>query len=270
MARIKDITGQKLGRLTVIKPSHKNKAGLWFWDCLCDCGNRCTKNGQSLRTGHTQSCGKCPKFKDITGERFGKLTVIKPSHPDRWGVWYWLCKCDCGNEFCSRGVELRLGKASSCGCLTSEKLTAALTTHNLSHSRVYQIHANMLQRCNNPKSYSYKNYGGRGITVCEEWRTFEGFWGWAQYSGYTDKLTIERINVNGNYGPENCTWIPLREQSKNTRATTHLTYNNETLSIAEWIKKTGISRGTLNYRLYVGKWSIEKALTTPVQKYTRK
>jgi hypothetical protein len=267
MGAYKDLVGRQFGELTVIALSPlKTKHRGSKWLCRCSCGIEKVIAGGSLTSGNTKSCGNHPMFKDITGEKFGRLTVIKKSHQDKWGVWHWLCKCDCGNEISPSGTNLRAGKAPSCGCSKIEKNRECSTKHNLSRSRIYQTHTDMLQRCNNPNKRCYKYYGGRGIKVCKEWETFEGFWEWAQHSGYTNDLTIERINVDGNYCPENCTWIPLSQQSINTRATEYITYNNKTLTLQEWSKETGINRMTLYSRLHTRKWSIEKTLTTPVRR----
>ena len=271
MARIEDIIGQKFGKLTVVSresPSQGKKRRA-RWLCKCDCGNTTVVYDHCLKSGNTKSCGKCRERKDLTGKRFGRLIVVERGHRDKWRAWYWVCKCDCGKETHSRGTDLLSGVSSSCGCYNIEQARSSNIKHDLSHSRVYRTHASMLQRCYNPKHTSFFRYGGRDITVCDEWKTFENFLKWSQDNGYTDKLTIERIDVNGNYEPSNCIWIPQKDQAKNTTRTNYITLNGETLSISEWEKRTGIKRGTLYSRFYIYKWSEERTLTTPVQTRTK-
>jgi hypothetical protein len=135
MGAFKDLTGQQFGDLTVIELSPlKTKHKHLKWLCRCSCGIEKIINGRDLASGHTKSCGKCLAFKDITGKKFGKLTVIERSHLNKWGSWHWLCKCDCGNEKIASGTELRADRAPSCGCARLEKLSKLSTKHGLSYS----------------------------------------------------------------------------------------------------------------------------------------
>ena len=159
---------------------------------------------------------------DITGDKFGRLTAIKPVGRDNRRNVLWLCKCDCGGE-CVRAVsELRRRKNHSCGCLSKEHLDD-MARHNITHgmtgSRLLGCRKAMLSRCYRPKDIHYSAYGGRGIKVCDEWKNDSlAFIDWALSHGYRDDLTIERIDVNGNYEPSNCTWIPMSEQYKNKQS----------------------------------------------------
>lgn len=142
----------------------------------------------------------------------------------------------------------------------------AKTTHGMSRSRLYHIWNSMKMRCANPKAISYKYYGGKGITVCEEWQTFEPFWRWAGANGYADGLTIDRIDNNGNYTPDNCRWATPKEQQNHTSYTRILEHHGEKRSVMEWSENLGIPSTTLYNRLRRG-WEIERALTTKIGKY---
>ena len=168
------------------------------------------------------------KVKDLTGQRFGRLTVIRQNgfgERNKFGSRYakWLCKCDCGNS-CERTTDIlkRNRNDHSCGCLAKEHLdemAKANVTHGMTGSRLYGCYKGMMSRCYRPKDIHYNAYGKRGITVCEEWKNNpKAFIKWALANGYSDDLTIERINVNGNYEPSNCTWIPMSEQYKNKQS----------------------------------------------------
>lgn len=160
--------------------------------------------------------------KDITGKKFGRLTAIEPVGKDNRRNILWKCRCDCGNE-CVRAVaELGKRKNHSCGCLAEEHLKEMAkgnVTHGMTGSRLLGCYKNMMSRCYREKDIHYNAYGARGICVCDEWRNDkQAFIDWALNNGYTDELTIERIDVNGNYEPSNCKWIPMSEQYKNKQS----------------------------------------------------
>ena len=141
------------------------------------------------------------------------------------------------------------------------------TTHGGSGTRLNKIYRAIKQRCNNPQNPAYENYGGRGITVCAEWlNSFEAFRDWALANGYRDDLTIDRIDNDGPYCPENCRWVTMKQQGNNRRSNRVLTYNGENHTITEWAELTGINLHTLMGRLYVRGWNVEKALTTKVRR----
>lgn len=202
-----------------------------------------------------------------------RITVIQKSENKKNNDThvYWLCKCDCGRYFIASGKNLRTGKTLSCGCFRKEASSKRNSTHHMSKDRLYHIWLSIKARCHNPKLRSYKDYGGRGITVCDEWKyNFENFEKWANENGYSDDLSIDRIDVNGNYEPSNCRWADILTQANNKRNNVYISYKGDTLTLNQWAVKIGINRLTLRYRLYNLKWSVERALTEPIHNTRRK
>jgi len=202
------------------------------------------------------------KSKDLTGQKFGRLTAIKPVGKSKSHNILWLCKCDCGNYHTTAAVYLNNGDCKSCGCLKRQMAKDRTTKHGKKGTRIYIIWQNIKRRCTNPNNPNYKDYGGRGISYCSEWEEFEPFYEWAIKNGYKDDLTIDRIDVNGNYCPNNCRWVTQEQQQYNKRTTHYLTYKGETKSMAEWAKIKNINIQTLASRINLLKWSVEKALET--------
>lgn len=217
--------------------------------------------------------GSMGKVIDLTGKKFGKLTVVRRVENNKHGNSMWECVCECGEKRVVQGCGLTNGHSSSCGCTRKEKLIQrniefdGNTTHGMCKTRIYRIWQGIKRRCCNSNDYShYKEYGGRGITVCEEWQRFESFYEWAMQNGYADDLTIDRIDVNGNYEPSNCRWTTPKEQANNTRTNRVFTYNGKTQTLTMWAEEYGINRATLYDRLIrKHQWDMEKALTTPVR-----
>ena len=192
--------------------------------------------------------------KDLTGMRFSWLEVLGWFGERHGANRLYKCRCDCGNIILTTRSELYNGHTKSCGCYRLSILRSQ-GTHYLSGTRLYRIWSLMRERCRNSKSPYYKDYGGRGITVCDEWREkdgFENFLKWSMENGYADNLSIDRINVNGNYEPSNCRWITLQAQNRNRRSCVYLTYKGETHILTEWAEILGINRATLSSRYHRG------------------
>lgn len=254
-----DLTGKRFGMLTVAKRA-ENINGRVAWLCKCDCGNEKVVKSIYLTTGDTRSCG-CLYEKDLTGQKFGRLTVIKKTSKRENGEIVYKCICDCGNEALVKRSYLTTGGTKSCGCLASEMHSElakkAFTTNgyscNKKYSRLYRTWNAMIDRCHNNKCHNYKNYGGRGIKICDEWlNNFKTFYDWAIKNGYQKNLTIERIDVNGNYEPSNCCWITKGEQGYNKTNTVYITIDGVKRSLREWSIISGLSKSLIYNRLKRG------------------
>lgn len=200
---------------------------------------------------------------DLTNKEYGRLIVLSLAYTKN-GRTFWNCKCSCGNEKIILGKDLQNGHIRSCGCLRVETSRSRMTTHGATDSRLYNIWTSMKARCETSKKQKFiKDYQNRGIKICAEWHDFSVFQKWALENGYKDDLSIDRIDNNKGYYPENCRWADNFTQANNKRNNHWLTYNNKTQTIAQWSKELGMKYNALNERLRKG-WSVERALSTPI------
>ena len=201
------------------------------------------------------------KINDLTGRRFGRLVVLN-REKSKNGKTCWLCQCDCGNKKIIKTTHLISKNTISCGCYRTEKHKKSITLfkkkHGLSKDRIYKILNGIKQRCLNKNSKIYKNYGGRGITICDEWKNdFMAFYKWSMENGYKDDLTIDRIDNNGNYEPSNCRWVTAKEQANNTRHNHFIEFNGEKYTISQWADFLKINRNIIDKRIQAGKTNVE-------------
>lgn len=195
---------------------------------------------------------------DIRGMAFSRLTVIRRNGQATSGNALWLCRCECGNKITTSGSDIRHGKTKSCGCLNSQ--SPHRYKHGAAYTRLWRLWKGMRERCEDPRRKAFLHYGARGISLCKEWHHFPTFKEWAHTHGYADDLTIERRNVNGNYEPSNCLWIPGAQQSLNT---TRIKRTADGQPWHEIAKKNGIKPTLMASRIHQG-WPIESAATLPV------
>lgn len=207
---------------------------------------------------------------DLVGRKFGRLFVVEEGERKidsdgrhRTSV-KWIC--DCGATVTVRATRVRNGKTLSCGCIQKENLAMRNSIHQSCQTRLYRIWCAMKTRCDNPNTSIYKNYGGRGITVCDEWRnSFECFQKWALKSGYDDSKSVDRIDNNGNYTPANCRWATKIEQANNKRSNRMLYHNGVYKTVSEWAKVLNLPVYLIEDRVNKLGWSVEEALTLPIR-----
>jgi len=198
----------------------------------------------------------------IAGEKFNKLTVLNKTNEKANKTYLWLCECECGNLTKVKKWNITSGNTRSCGCLKVEsikKVGQQNISHGMRYTKIYKIWESMKRRCNNEKAERYASYGGRGITYCEEWEKFDGFYEWVKESGYKEGLSIDRIDVDGNYEPSNCRWVTLEQQSFNKTNSRKVHYKDKELTIAELAKKTGKSYHLLYQRIVKLGWSVSES-----------
>lgn len=263
MSRKQDLTGQVFGRLTVESES-RDKGGRFAWVCRCDCGNVTVVMPSNLKAGRAKSCG-CKggggKVKDLAGKTFGMLTVIELKRVGRLPRWRCECSCGSGREVLLATAALTTSATKSCGCLVTAK-KGDRSEEAKARKKTRAIWYGMIQRCCDTKHIAYRNYGGRGIRVCERWlESFENFL--ADMEPVPEGMELERRDPERGYEPDNCCWLSGSEQTNNRRNTVRLTFRGETKSLRDWATQTGIPYATLMMRVRHG-WSVDDALLLPV------
>lgn len=278
---VNEYIGKQFYWLTVLGPSDGlSKDGSKQWDFKCVCGKVISRPPARVigKDCHSKSCG-CMRYKNIThkehnrenlqrvdaesliGQKNNMLTVIGYERPEGKGRVKLKCKCECGNTVFLLPYQFKSGSVKSCGCiLNHDKITHGLSKHSL-----YSVWASMIKRCYDKESDNYGRYGGRGIFVCEEWRhSPKKFYEWSDsVGGRPEGTTLDRVDNDGPYSPENCRWATSTQQSRNKRSNRLITCNGETKCLSDWCLEYGLNTETLRGRLEKG-WTIEAALKTPV------
>lgn len=206
------------------------------------------------------------RFVDLTGRKFGRLTVIQRAEnritKGGQSITMWRCRCDCGNEVIVYSQNLKREHTQSCGCIQKEK--PAHYKHGYSHTRLGKIYDNMKDRCYNPNNENYRIYGGENKTICDEWlRDRQSFFDWAMANGYADNLTIDRVDNSKGYSPDNCRWVDMKTQCNNRRSNCYIAYNGKTYTLKELSELYNIPYDKLKQRINKLHWNIEKAINTP-------
>jgi hypothetical protein len=254
-----DLVGVRSNMLTVLSFSHVDRYA--YWNCKCDCGNEVvlpTFKLQGIKA--VKSCG-CSTKLNLVGMRFNRLLVIEPTGRKKNGNYTWLCKCDCGETIEVAGSSLTTGATQSCGCLNWDNRNK----HGMTNTLLYMVWDSFKRRCRDSNHTAYKNYGNRGIYVCDEWKEdFLVFYEWARANGYREGLSIDRIDNDGPYSPDNCRWATNKEQNRNSRNIKLYTYKGEDKCIAEWAEEYDMKQDTLAHRLKT--MTIEQALTKVLYK----
>lgn len=208
-------------------------------------------------------------YSDLTGQRFGRLQVTSFAYKKR-RITHWNCVCDCGNN-CIVGLgNLRSGQTSSCGCLKKDKARERFSKHTHSSDKLYLIWKSIKKRCFNPNDKNYKNYGGRGIKICDDWKSdFMKFYNWSIQNGYKKELSIkgkniwsiDRIDNNGDYCPENCRWVTNIKQARNKRNNIKVQYNGQVITLRDLCDELNLSYKLIYDRIHICGWDLKKALT---------
>ena len=205
------------------------------------------------------------KHQDLTGMVFGRLTVLREAEKKKPGVYLWECECSCENHthVIVEGSNLKNGNTKSCGCLHREAVVArnkAGRNHEEKYDRLYRIWKAMQHRCYSENDEHYHHYGGKGIVICDEWLSdFDNFVNWSINNGYNDTLTIDRVDSNKNYCPENCRWITQKEQTNNTSRNKYLEYKGRKQTLAQWCEELGLNYSRTKARINACGWTIEEA-----------
>lgn len=282
MGKVKDLTGQIFGNWKVLKRGESRlytdgcKRTTWTCQCLKNPEYITDKVGVSLQKLTKPTCMGCVgcKDRDLTGRVFGRLTVLHVGMPveDSSGRRYktWTCECSCEKHTIKdiKEKELLYGSVKSCGCLKREVVKTVNKTHGKCYTPLYHIWMSMKARCYRESDCGYTNYGARGITICDEWKNdFLAFEEWSLQHGYKQGLSIDRIDNNGRYAPDNCRWVSSEVQANNKRNTRYLTVDGVTKPIAVWAKERNIPVERIRDRILKLGWSDKDAISKPSQKY---
>lgn len=265
--------GVKVGKLKILREveraKHPNGRTSRRFECICDCGNKTYALLDNLKKYHSTSCGHCGRdskeIEVVPNQKFGRLTIIKEVEPkaDKKGgrIRYVECACECGKTCKVKFHALRQGRVRSCGCLRTESIKK-YTKHGLSNKHpLYGIWKGMKERCVNPNGFAYKDYGGRGIIVCDKWlHDFSNFYEWCISNGWRKGLSIDRVDNNKGYSPENCRFVDIFTQARNKRNNRPITYKGNTWhSVAQFCSDMNIKYRRFYQRIKRG-MSVEKAV----------
>lgn len=284
--------GMRFGRLVVTYPNitkvveniHRRSTAS---ECLCDCGREVVVRNRLLKSWTTLSCGclskethsknghlRAGRIEDLSGKVFGRLTVLRPATPrvrangHLIGQSVVVCSCGKSGEFVVRNCSLKSGMTTSCGCKNRERIIQQNKDKRItgqSNSRLAHIFYSMHRRCESQKHKGYKCYGGKGIQVCPEWDKFEVFYKWALENGYDSSLTIDRIDSDKGYSPNNCRWVTMKDNIRNKRNVLRIEYHGNLLYVSDIAAMTGMDRKTIIGRIKKG-WSAERVVETLAHK----
>jgi len=267
--RVKDLTGQRFGLLTVLRFIGRNKHQKAQWQCQCDCGKETIVTGSVLLKGETKSCGclrianlaqsSFERRNDLAGQKFGKFTVIEIAGSDKYGKLLWRCRCECGNEVIVQGNNLVSGGSTCCKHHGHIKHGHA---GSISKSRTYYAWSSMKKRCK-PNDKDSHIYFDRGISVCEKWNEFNQFL--LDMGVCPDGFELDRIDNNQGYFDGNCRWVDEITQRRNQRNIKMYEYNGQSMILIDWAKQVDIPYSTILQRLHKSQWAFEDAITTPVK-----
>ena len=253
------LIGHIYGKLTVIE--HEPDLGLEFWRCKCECGEEIIVKRAHLRAGNTKSCG-CLRRDDLTNQKFGRLTALKYDA----GQKKWHCLCQCGRDLWVSPAHLKNGLTQSCGCYQKDRARETQLKHGKAHTKVFYAWSHMKDRCLNPNNKHYASYGGRNITICDRWLDFNNFLtDMGEPVEGPERISLDRIDNDGNYEPGNCRWANQKTQNNNKRNSKFYTHEGQTHTLPEWAEIKGVSYGQLRQRIYQRGWSFEEAITTPAR-----
>lgn len=261
-----DLTGKTFGRLTVIGRSG-SASGHPTWDCVCSCGKRQSLALSNVKNAGTD-CPHGPRFDDITGQRFGRLTVTGFAGHNRHRQTRWSALCECGGETVVTRLALTTRCTQSCGCLKADTTRARSTKHGRAprenREPEYAVWLTMKARCMRRTAAGFASYGARGISVCERWLSYENFIS-DMGKRPSDAHTLERRDNDLGYGPDNCEWATRAVQANNKRSSRHIEHNGKTLTYSEWSCLSGVPQATIRWRHLHG-WSAQDAIFKPTTK----